>query len=509
MTYNDGAPSPSHDELDARAVLEEHARDVAGPEPLLREVPPADPYPVASLGPVRPVAEAIQRLTQAPAAIAAQSALGVAALAVQGHADVETLAGPRPCSLFLLTIAKSGERKSTCDRLAMGAVRGHERELSDLFKREAQDHEAAREVWAKQRAHILSAAASDPSAARLELSALGPEPEPPLRPWIVASDPTLEGLTKNLPVMRPVLGIFSDEGGGFFGGYGMGKDHRLKTVAGLSAFWDGAPINRTRGGDGVDTFHGRRLSAHLMAQPVAVAELLADPIATQQGFLARFLTCDPPSTIGTRFQREADPADQRAVAAFAAHLGDILATDAPLREDTRNELEPRFLPLAPDARAVLSAFADALERAQGQGGELVTVTPFASKAAEHAARIAGVVTLFSDLGADAVTGETMRDAVALAQHYVGEAKRLTDAAVIPPAIADAEALRLWLVETWPGAVVSRPDILQRGPNKLRNAKAAGAAMAELVKMGWLEKAGPGVSGGKPRKVTFRVMRGAS
>ena len=92
-----------------------------GPQPLLRETAQGAPYPVHALGPLRSAAEAVQGMTLAPVAIPAQSALAVASLAVQGHADVETLAGPAPLSLYALTIAESGERKSSCDRPLMAA----------------------------------------------------------------------------------------------------------------------------------------------------------------------------------------------------------------------------------------------------------------------------------------------------------------------------------------------------------------------------------------------------
>lgn len=86
-----------------------------GPQPLVREIAPGMSYPVQSLGPLRPAVEAVQGMTQAPVAIPAQSALAVASLAVQGFSDVDTLGGPRPVSLYALTIARSGERKSACD----------------------------------------------------------------------------------------------------------------------------------------------------------------------------------------------------------------------------------------------------------------------------------------------------------------------------------------------------------------------------------------------------------
>lgn len=93
-----------------------------GPQPLLREIPAGAPYPVEALGPLRPAVEAVQGMTQAPVAIPAQSALAVASLAVMGHADVETLGGTRPVALYALTIAQSGERKSSCDAPQIGAV---------------------------------------------------------------------------------------------------------------------------------------------------------------------------------------------------------------------------------------------------------------------------------------------------------------------------------------------------------------------------------------------------
>jgi hypothetical protein len=43
--------------------------------------------------------------------------------AVQGLGQVETLGGPRPVSLYCLTIAGSGERKSNCDALLIAALR--------------------------------------------------------------------------------------------------------------------------------------------------------------------------------------------------------------------------------------------------------------------------------------------------------------------------------------------------------------------------------------------------
>lgn len=84
--------------------------------------------------------------------------------------------------------------------------------------------------------------------------------------------------------------------------------------------------------------------------------------------------------------------------------------------------------------------------AQAPGGDLGHITGTASKAAEQAARIAGVLTLWADLDAQDVQAETMADAITLAQFHLSEASRLASAATISGEIDKAEALRMWLLE---------------------------------------------------------------
>src|SRR5690349_17601530 len=59
------------------------------PRPLMRELPPADPFPLDALGDVlAPAARAIHDRVQAPLAICGQSVLAAATLVVQAHADI-------------------------------------------------------------------------------------------------------------------------------------------------------------------------------------------------------------------------------------------------------------------------------------------------------------------------------------------------------------------------------------------------------------------------------------
>ena len=473
------------------------------PSPLMREIPEGATYPLEALGPLRESAEAIHNNTQAPLAIAAQSVLGVASLAAQALADVETLGGRAPCSLFLLTIAKSGERKTRCDGLAMAPVNEFQRELSEKYREALIAHQNRFAIWERQRSDILKSAKKDAVAAEADLEALGPEPEGPLSPVIIATEPTFEGITKALAYSRPALGIFSDEGGGFLAGHAMNSENRQKTLTGLSGLWDASPVNRTRAGDGVTTFYGRRMASHLLTQPIAAAGVLSDPLANGQGFLARFLMTEPPTTSGFRKWRKADPQSDVVLSRFSARIGEMLRADLPLREGTKNELEPPVLKLEPLAHERLISFYNATEVSLGAGGEFERIRAFASKAAEHAARLAGVLTVYA--GNETVSDEIMGHAISLAWYYLREALRLSDAAIISSETGDAELLRKWLLESWTEPFISATDAAQHGPNRLRETRKLRTLLRVLESHGWLHPVEGGAEvGGKRRREVWRI-----
>lgn len=252
-----------------------------GPQPLLRAIPPGSSYPVQSLGSLAAVVPVVQGMTLAPMAIPAQSALAVASLAVQGFADVEALGGGySPPSLYALTIAQSGERKSSCDKPLMAALREFERDQARAQRDEMTSFHNAHALWKGERVRILAEAKSGKgdkkTGAQADLDAHGPEPVARPSADRTVSEPTFEGLTRLFSEGQPSLGIFSEEGGQFIGGHAMNSENRLKTLAALNDLWQGNPIRRTRAGDGAYTLHGRRLAAHLMVQPDAARALMAD-----------------------------------------------------------------------------------------------------------------------------------------------------------------------------------------------------------------------------------------
>ena len=104
------------------------------PDPLLltAKIEPK-PYPLDALpDTLRAAVEEVRAFTKAPIPLVASSALAALLLAAQAHADVkraEKLCGP--VGLFLLTIADSGERKSTCAGYCPGRIGGNRQSATD------------------------------------------------------------------------------------------------------------------------------------------------------------------------------------------------------------------------------------------------------------------------------------------------------------------------------------------------------------------------------------------
>ena len=285
----------------------------------------------------------------------------------------------------------------------------------------------------------------------------------------------------------------------------MSEDNRLKTAGVYSKIWDDGRIDRIRAGDGFLALVGRRLSAHLMFQP-GVARLLLDAgDLSDQGLTGRFLVCEAPEMAGTRLFREPpSPEDPR----FQAYCEGVtqLLTRRPSTLDGRNELNPRVLKFSLDAKLVWTELHDHIEAKLGSEGELGSVKPFGNKLAEHAGRIAGVLTLFDDPQAFEVGAVTMERVCGLADYYAGQAERLNAQSRVSERLARAERLRAWLDDGWGEPLVSVPDIMQRGPRALREKAKAEAALAALVDYGWLVEAGPGDVAGVQRRATYRVVR---
>jgi Protein of unknown function (DUF3987) len=497
--------------LAASMPLKELARSTQfeQPRPLRRDPGPADPFPVGALGEIlSAAARGIQEKVQAPIAICAQSVLAAATLAVQARADIQLPTGQaRPIAGYFITVAGSGERKTSADREALWPISRHEQNLREQYDAELPGYLNARDAWEKQRAQILGNKRQypDPASKRTALDELGPAPVGPLHPMLVCPEPTFEGLERLFVVGQPSMGVFSGEGGQFVGGHGMQKEAKLRTAAALSSLWDGDAIRRVRALDGATLLPGRRLSLHLMVQPDVANLLLCDRLLADQGLLSRLLVTAPMSAAGTRLWKEAPAEADAAIRRYGARLLSIFEEPLPLAPGKPNELKPSALVFDGSARRTWAAFCDHVERELGSGGSLEPVRGFANKLPEHAARLAAVLSIIGDPRCQEITSTAIDAGIELAQHYALEALRLFDAGSARPEILRAEQLLGWL-QTWEGELISLPDVYQRGPNAFRDGKSALEAIHLLEDHGSLEPVdGGAVVNGTLRRDVWRIV----
>ncbi len=448
------------------------------PMPLVRPLPASEPFPVEALGTVlENAARGITEVVQCPLAIAGNSVLAAASLAAQAHVDVvhPATGRPIPTSLFLLTIAESGERKSAADAEALAAVRKHEGAAAETYKAALFRYRNEQEAYEACRAAAKKAGKGiDRYSMAERLQELGDEPKPPRKPQVVVTEPTFEGLQKLYAEGQPSLGLFSAEGGGFIGGHAMRDEGRLRALTGLSELWDGSPLRRTRSGDGSIHLAGRRLSLHLMVQPNVAPMLLADDMASGQGFLSRLLVCAPASTQGTRFQREPAPWARPAINEYNRTIADLLARPPRLIGD--DGLDPQALPLTEPALARWRDFADQMERELAEDGIGSSIRGLRNKTPEMALRIAGVLTAIEE-GTE-ITVEVLDRGIRLATFYLSEAKRLYEASGITPEVSRALKLLRWLMDR-KVEMISLRDIQIKGPAALQEASAVKAAVTLL------------------------------
>ena len=427
------------------------------------------PFPFAALGEVLGnAAQAIAATVQAPDAMASGSVLAAAALAAQPLADVVLPHGQRkPLSLFIVTSGASGDRKSAVDDAAC-------LEIERRSKEESRRHFHAMERYRNEQATREKG---------------DPEPEEPKMQALTVGNATVEGAARLLKGQSSI-GVFSAEGGEVLGGHSMRDSGRMAAMAFFLKGWGGESLNSMRGGAGFTSLLGRRISMSIMVQPLLLGQLLADPLADGQGFLARCLIAQPATLAGTRRYTGENPADHQAVQTYAQRMAHLLDAKPELWEGGDGyELKPRGLSLDPDARALWIAFYDAIEEEQAPGKELADARPFASKAAEQAARIAGVITLFDDPEALEIGAAAMDGAIQVTGFYLGEHLRLMGTGKQAQTDKRLRVLLEWL-QVQDGIVTTR-HIAQKAPRAVRNLKTQGvlALLEELARRGYVRPAG--------------------
>lgn len=444
----DAAPTP-HEPLPMQQALE-RARELLLPA----EDGTDTAYPLDALGPLTEAARDLAAGAQVAPAMAGQSLLATAALLAQGVANVRTLASHSvPLSLNCLTIANSGDGKDSADRPALRRIHEDQRDAGKRYAQEMAYYEDAKSQRKK----------GDP-----------PPEHPGPAPYRITADLTIEGLRRSFAEGISSQGIFSTEAGSILAGHAMSDENRTKTAANLCGLWDKGYLSVVRAGGGRTERYGVRLSAHLLIQPAALGDVIADESLSGIGFWPRFLLAWP-APLAPRVFKPWRPEQSAAIRHYWESCQRLLARPLPEDCDGLSVIEL-------DSHAIrrLAEFFESMER-KGRQGDLRDVQPFALRATEQACRIAGVLAVLA--GRDVISDELSVCGAALAEHSL-ENWQVALRSKADPVPGWSFTLYRWLVER--SGRVALKDIPRIGPGSLRRADRRDAALDRLEAFGLVE-----------------------
>lgn len=434
--------------------------------------------------------EVVQQ-TQAPLPMVAAEMLGVISLVCQNRIDVCRLNNLRsPTSLFIVTIAESGERKSTVSKLLMKPIYQLEERLFDLYKQEIIKWQYDVKIFKAEEKALMSKLKSeirggkDPTITRESLSMLQDSyPVEPVRYKLTFNDTTPAAIKEYLCGDWRSIGIISDEAGTVFNGY------TLNELPFINKMWDGAPYSVERKNAPERLIKNARLTFSLQVQPVVINRYIErkGDVAKGIGFFARTLICRPFSTQGYR-QITNPVVSSEHLPVFHERLMEIVT------ESIANKDERICLHFSPEAGQRWIAFYNQVETEMRLLGFLSDFKDYASKIAENMARIAALLHYFNgDEGNISLTA--VEAAIEISAWYVDEyIKLFSKQQELDMVNTDANELYWWIKEYCNQnflPYMRKNTILQYGPNRFRDRGKANELLSILYSQGKIKAAKKG------------------
>lgn len=418
----------------------------------------------------------INRITKAPLALIFASMLSAISLVCQRIINVERpgqLVGP--VSLYMITIAESGERKSTVDSMIMRPLMQIDEENAESYRLAYDGFKEEMGLFSAQKQALMSRLKSETKLdlntdnTKQRLKALEQtKPVMPIRQRWLINDVTPAALKHILSEEGASTGLMSDEAGMLFGG------KAFEQLPMLNKIWDGGPFMVDRANASEITVKDVRMTMLLMAQPGIVEGFLnrGKGEARDTGFLARCLMCYPQSTQGTRQIEQVDTS--------AGHLNVFhkrLAAIATMPTNV-SRVVMRF---DSDAEQSWLDFYNKIERLIGEPGyySLNEFKDYASKMPENVARLAALIEFFQT-GNETICLRAVKIAIEIIEWYghhfielVGKKENVFD---------DSNVLYSWLKEYCSKYSVNnlpKNTVLQYGPNRFRNRGKLNALLENL------------------------------
>lgn len=439
---------------------------------------------------LRQAVMALHIKVKAPIPICVISILSAASIACSaGHRVTRFNDLQSNIALFLLAIAASGERKTTCDNLATLAITEVEAMLREAFDKDTVTFNTALATWKALRSGVLAAlkraAASGKDTQDLEerlAKITANEPTKPVLSSILLNDATPEAITEHL-ADNAFSGLFSNDACAIF------KAKTLNNLGILNIAWDAGTIRVNRKGLPPLFVDTATLTISLMTQWEVLQSFLKTKgeLARANGFLARLLITYPISTQGQRFEGLSDVDCSADLDEFHEWTKNLLLSA--IDESGHLEHHKKQLEFTPAAKELCRNYHNFIEQNLQPFGQLADVRDAASKIGDNMARLAAIFHLASDNDGD-ITVETTDAAIEVSGYFLTEFKRLFVQA--PPVPAwQTDAMNLWdSIRRIVGRInqhqIPKTYVRQRAPGNLRNKTLFDSALKTLENWGWAQ-----------------------
>jgi hypothetical protein len=406
--------------------------------------------------------------------------------AIQDKVDVEWMPGSIvPSTVNTLSIDISGSRKTTADRKIKKVFADFEKIALLLMRPMLAANRARQLIWKAQYDRLEKQMKDDSldedllEEFQVELeNHLLAKPTALHPPKIAYRDATPEALAKCLSAWPSGL-LTTSEAGAIFGG------RTMSNLGFFSSLWDGEELRIDRASGESYVVEAPRLSLALMAQELTFAKFLSGQghLARDNGFLARFLVCQPTPLAGTRFGMYATGSWEHHER-VQARLMDILKSGIPV-DGARTER--KILLLSVDARIQMKIFSDKVETELAFGRYLSDVRDCASKISENAVRLAGLFHFFSNTDGS-ISAETIKRSIDICTWHMLEFKRLFgEKPAIPLEVEDAVLVEKCLATfsiNRPGTnCLPKKYLFTHGPNAVRKKARLDLALQVLWSQG--------------------------
>lgn len=373
------------------------------------------------------VIEAVEHKTQAPLEIIVNALLATGALALQRQYDVIDPDGIRkPLSLNILTIADSGERKTTVDKCfskpffeheAQQKERAHQSRVESEFQQIR--FEEARKIIRSQIRESIENGDEDHQTLQKykDLQALKPPPERLTK--IVYQDVTVPALIDGLAHNNPSAALMSSEAGSILAG------NATEDLPLLNQLWDGEAISVKRKRPQTDiNLTDARLTVSLMTQYEPFKKFMnaRKGYAKEVGFLARCLFSYPVSRQGYRTS-SLDPRN----AHYYEHV--IAAHQRTLLDFYRSTEPSTTIRYESDTWHDYHAIKNHIEIDLRPGGRLFEHRGYGSKYCNNLSRIAAIIAALSYK--TTIDRASLMAAQYLMTHYLDEYLNLSFRVSIP------------------------------------------------------------------------------